>query len=189
MRRDWERQKVDRSLRLPPARGRCITWHRGTRRTHTRTVPGRVSIHFAHERRGRPSPRQAGGCGGAGGAPSRLAKPRAVRAKYGRQSSTCVSETKSSVSPHLHPSSVLSSRSTGDEDWEKRCQRKRANGGRGVATGRDRYTGFRNTSARRWGEGAAECGQQRAGTTACASRPAACAASPGVGVPLISTDV
>jgi hypothetical protein len=38
--------------------------------------------------------------------------------------------------------------------------------------------GLRNTSVRRWGEGAVECRQQKAGTTACASRLAACAASP-----------
>ncbi|KAJ7828053.1 hypothetical protein B0H14DRAFT_1223088 [Mycena olivaceomarginata] len=138
-----------------------------------RTVPGGVSIHFAHERRGRPSPRQTDSCGGAGGTPSRIAKPRST----GVSRRVC-QRPKSNVSLHLRPSSVLSSRSSGDEDCGGGCQRKRATGGGGVAMSMDGYSRIADHVGAEVGRGRSRPWEQKAGTTACASRPAACAASP-----------
>ncbi|KAJ7739110.1 hypothetical protein B0H14DRAFT_490257 [Mycena olivaceomarginata] len=86
-----------------------------------------------------PTDRQLRGC-------RRRPLPHRETAEYGRRSSMGMSETKSSVSLHLHPSSVLSLRSTGDEDCEERYQRKSANGGGGVARSRERGGGERAQS-------------------------------------------
>jgi hypothetical protein len=163
---------------FPPApshdvRVRCrplvpINIRYGLRAGHPRMPPRTSTLPTPH-----PCLTSAGGCGGAGGTPSLLAKPRAVRVSV-----VDVRRKQSPAPPFTSIPPLSCLRDLLETRIARRYQRKRANGGGGVTTSRNRYTGLRTTSARRWGEGAVERGQQKAGTTACASRPAACAASP-----------
>ncbi|KAJ7696417.1 hypothetical protein B0H14DRAFT_3174637 [Mycena olivaceomarginata] len=113
-------------------------------------------------------------CRGAGGAPPE-SRNRGVRASV---IDGHVGDEVQHLPSSPPPSSDLSSRSVGDEDCEGGCQRKRATGGGGVAMSMDGYSRIADHVGAEVGRGRSRPWEQKAGTTACASRPAACAASP-----------